>query len=1089
VPLAQINASVAQGTDGFGRPVGVITLNQPQTPGVWYLTVMVTDTLTGLSDQKVAVVSVGTFVNHPPEFRILPPSEIFAVAGQTLNFGVEGQDLDVGETVNITMVNAPTGATYAGLDAVNGAVQPGNRIKVGGLCNSVQNCCQSDPAACSMSTDIVCNQLGPNLPNTCNDTTTNAVCSPTHPCQKGYFNWTPSAQQAGQAFVIHFNATDSNVQSPITAIAETIIHVAPQGNAPIQIYGVVPNHGPPALLNNKVGTSCTNNQNQADVSMCNAGTGVPPGMACLPVQGGANHCVDTAHLVTVYGQGFTGTVSATIGGTPVLNLSALGTTAITFNTPPGSLGPAVDVSVTNGGNGTATLLGGFKYACPSNLCANSNDTNFAGSNACAFVTQYPGCTNTDSDLDGFSDAQEAAGYIDIDCDGVQTVADLPLPGASNGRRDIYVKYDWMAAGPTEIPANTDHKPFETCTVGVDCAQKNPNYPLTQCGWQNPPSGAIPNGTVIPGAWDRVVAAFNAHTTLTQAQTLDYSNAYTLHLTDLTGFPQASNFYPLSVKVVTGSGPQAVVCTGMPDSHTLTNCLGGQGSAAASARVYIGAPGTPTEMNLHVLKGQAVTHHWVTTFGPLGNKCTVGSPVVRAGHDYVDFYQEKTQNLMQVDGLAYHYMLFTHFSNCDGCDTCTPAGQTAAGCGSAGVRDPSCPSAFNSAPVFQAGGISTVYGPDSIISMGEFPFNCTEQTIRQQAGTIGHELGHNLSLNHGGLDNRNNKANYQSIMNYQYQFPGLITTAANSAVSVVNFSEKLNGHLDETALYEENSIPYSPADTNPYFVMVWDQNLNNGYYPAPGNSFYLDWNSDYADNSGATGSCDPTETDGLVCADDIFTGTPPDVSCVDTGVPDPNTGLTGACREAVDINQDGALTDLSDSNDWGSLNLLFQCSAAYLPGAPQCSDNAASAYAYPLHSNCLHNAEFSINTAILQNLSGMPPYIVPINGTNGNGNVLLAQLCVNPASQGTILINIPSAPGFDATTILLATLRAGNAPIANLGCSLHTNTTTGLKDQQCHFRPADMGIKPATKNICIKGKLANGQVFSGCTPLLIKGTTC
>jgi hypothetical protein len=43
-----------------------------------------------------------------------------------------------------------------------------------------------------------------------------------------------------------------------------------------------------------------------------------------------------------------------------------------------------------------------------------------------------------------------------------------------------------------------------------------------------------------------------------------------------------------------------------------------------------------------------------------------------------------------------------------------------------------------------------------------------------SNTIMHELGHNLSLRHGGNNNCNYKPNYNSVMNYRYQFPGVNT---------------------------------------------------------------------------------------------------------------------------------------------------------------------------------------------------------------------------------------------------------------------------------------------------------------------------
>jgi len=47
------------------------------------------------------------------------------------------------------------------------------------------------------------------------------------------------------------------------------------------------------------------------------------------------------------------------------------------------------------------------------------------------------------------------------------------------------------------------------------------------------------------------------------------------------------------------------------------------------------------------------------------------------------------------------------------------------------------------------------------------------TTAQRAGTIMHELGHNLGLRHGGIDHENYKPNHLSIMSYANQFDWLI----------------------------------------------------------------------------------------------------------------------------------------------------------------------------------------------------------------------------------------------------------------------------------------------------------------------------
>ncbi|WP_163863872.1 hypothetical protein [Myxococcus eversor] len=64
---------------------------------------------------------------------------------------------------------------------------------------------------------------------------------------------------------------------------------------------------------------------------------------------------------------------------------------------------------------------------------------------------------------------------------------------------------------------------------------------------------------------------------------------------------------------------------------------------------------------------------------------------------------------------------------------------------------------------------------------------------QLAGTIMHELGHNIGLRHGGTDHANYKPNYLSIMNYEYQFYGFtIGGVANvfdySRLQIASFNE-------------------------------------------------------------------------------------------------------------------------------------------------------------------------------------------------------------------------------------------------------------------------------------------------------------
>ena len=101
------------------------------------------------------------------------------------------------------------------------------------------------------------------------------------------------------------------------------------------------------------------------------------------------------------------------------------------------------------------------------------------------------------------------------------------------------------------------------------------------------------------------------------------------------------------------------------------------------------------------------------------------------------------------------------------------------------------------------GCSEVPGDDSVITLGSFTGGVG--TTDEQAGTVMHELGHNLGLRHGGRDNTNCKPNYLSVMSYSRQFADYITLRRLDYSRDELPLPSPNNVLNETALVENNGI--------------------------------------------------------------------------------------------------------------------------------------------------------------------------------------------------------------------------------------------------------------------------------------------
>ncbi|MBM7841571.1 choice-of-anchor L domain-containing protein [Herpetosiphon giganteus] len=140
------------------------------------------------------------------------------------------------------------------------------------------------------------------------------------------------------------------------------------------------------------------------------------------------------------------------------------------------------------------------------------------------------------------------------------------------------------------------------------------------------------------------------------------------------------------------------------------------------------------------------------------------------------------------------------------------------------------------------------GDHFIISIGDLINHPDHKMI--EAGTFMHELGHNLGLDHGGQDNIQNKPNYLSVMNYYFQFSGLITRQGSRRLDYSRFHGIPD--INENNLSEMSTISSDPA-INKYrtYKVCFDINTNqpvdtpDNILNQPG---WLDWNcNDLMDN--------------------------------------------------------------------------------------------------------------------------------------------------------------------------------------------------------------------------------------------------
>jgi hypothetical protein len=108
------------------------------------------------------------------------------------------------------------------------------------------------------------------------------------------------------------------------------------------------------------------------------------------------------------------------------------------------------------------------------------------------------------------------------------------------------------------------------------------------------------------------------------------------------------------------------------------------------------------------------------------------------------------------------------------------------------------------------GVAELGGDELAVTMLCYPADPYVSSANAIRNTIAHELGHNLGLLHGGDEICNNKPNYNSLMNYQFQFGGVDADCNGISDGGMGYSNGSERTLDENNLNETLGMCFSPV---------------------------------------------------------------------------------------------------------------------------------------------------------------------------------------------------------------------------------------------------------------------------------------
>ncbi|MFI6499529.1 CARDB domain-containing protein [Nonomuraea typhae] len=216
--------------------------------------------------------------------------------------------------------------------------------------------------------------------------------------------------------------------------------------------------------------------------------------------------------------------------------------------------------------------------------------------------------------------------------------------------------------------------------------------------------------------------------------------------------------------------------------------------------------------------------------------------------------------------------------------------------------------------------STAAGDDDqVIPAGTGKDDARVGTVRDQSGTIMHELGHALGLAHGGSIRTNNKPNYLSVMNYSFDPGGIPITPGRNPVRRLDYSREDLPDLNRTSLDESMGIQ-DGTDHTRWLDPAGAEQFGPGRGPLNWN-----WNFTAAGRAIIDPPTPPLAVD-VNADDDVCVLAGPN-GMLDSTV-NPNDSLTGndilqgrdgSCQSTPSGDDTGRETVLTGFDDWAALD--------------------------------------------------------------------------------------------------------------------------------------------------------------------------